>query len=137
MIDKKKLEEEFKNMAEVIIGNVGEPTSDKAYSPTGEQFGHYSISFKEEDVGALLVRWGNMIDGLRCSARLNFGKRLRSFTDEFKPKLYWRILPTITNHFEGITRVDRDMYTFRTRLLVSCNFELKDMEKEDRKEVAV
>ena len=127
MIDIKKLEKKFKHMAEVMIGNIGEPTSDKATSPTGEQFGHYSISFREDDVGALLVRWGNMIEGLRCSARLSFGKRLRAFTDEFKPKLYWRILPTITKRHEGITIVDGDTYTFRTRLLVSCNHENKEV----------
>ena len=115
MINTKELEGKLKNIAENIVGDIGEPTSDKRYSPTGEEFTEYGCQFKSFDTEDLMRRWSFTIDNLKKASFLKFAKRYRYIGDEVNPKLYWRILPEIKQH------PDKDMYNFYVRLLISCN----------------
>lgn len=114
----KEVEEKLKNIAEKLIGEVGEPTSDRAWSLTGEQFDQYGCHFKSFDVEDLLKKWALTIENIRQVAKLQLHRRYRYINDITKPKLFWRILPHI------IEDPDKDMYNFRTRLLVTYNYDL-------------
>ena len=118
MINIKELEKKLRNVAEKEVGevgNVGEPTSDKAYSPTGEQFTEFGCRFKENEDDYLLSKWEVVIRGLKHASLLKFGQILRDIGGGDNPKLYWRIYPEIKHS------IDEDLYIFYARLLITCN----------------
>lgn len=122
MINTNELEKKLKNIAETIIGDVGCPT-EMRYSITGEEYTEIGIQFKEKDEPKLLSEWLYAIYGLIYVSKLRFFCKIRNINDYYKPKLYWRKLPEITEH------PDKDMYNFYARLLISCNYELEQSKK--------
>lgn len=112
------LEAKLKLNAISVVGKTGFPTTDMAYSRTGEKFECYGIKFKGSEIDELIKEWERTVEALVQVSKLRWHQRYRNFGDKVNPVLHWRIKPQIDKHPE------EEVYTFRTRLLVTCHSEV-------------